>query len=273
MNKQFIFIPGLLVIGILVGIAIMNIRDVEKHVHVTGTGEPTVVGSQAPSSAPLTVFKGTESPQVNELEDRMSELESRMSELELTMHDQSDAIKTPPEQTGARVRYMDRLLTTKALVKAGISEDRATDIVRRKNDLELRKLELHDRASREGYLGSKQYTSELSALVAEETSVREDLGDEFYDQYLYANGRPNRIKVASVMLGSAAEQAGMLDGDLILTYGQSRMFEGRELQQATSEGELGEFLSMDIIRNGQLMSLWVPRGPLGIRLGAARVKP
>jgi len=107
----------------------------------------------------------------------------------------------------------------------------------------------------------------------QETSVREDLGDEYYDQYLYANGRPNRVKVASVMLGSAAEQAGMLDGDLILTYGQSRLFEGRELQQATSEGELGEFLSMDILRNGQLISLWVPRGPLGIRLGAARIKP
>jgi len=273
MNKQFIFVPGLLVIGVLVGIAFMNTRDVEQPVQVKGSGEVPVVSSQMPSSAPLTVIKGTESPQIIELEDRVTELESRMSEFELMMHDQSDAIKTPHEKTEARVRYMDRLLTTKALVKAGISEDRATDIVRRKNDLELRKLELHDRASREGYLGSKQYNSELSALLAEETSVREDLGDELYDQYLYANGRPNRVKAASVMLGSAAEQAGMLDGDIILTYGQNRLFESRELQNATSEGELGEFLSMDILRNGQLMSLWVPRGPLGIRLGAARVKP
>ncbi len=88
MNKQFIFIPGLLVIGILVGIAIMNIRDVEKHVHVTSTGEQPVVGSQAPSSAPLTVIKGTESSQVNELEDRIAELEIRMSEFELMMHGQ-----------------------------------------------------------------------------------------------------------------------------------------------------------------------------------------
>jgi len=163
MNKQFIFIPGLLVIGVLVGIVIMNSRDNGNPVQVRSTGDAPVVGSQAPSSAPLTVIKGTESPQVNELEDRITELESRMSELELTMHAQSDAIKTPPEQSKARNQYMNRLLTTKALVKAGISEDRATDIVRRKNDIELRKLELHDRASREGYLGSKQYTSELSA--------------------------------------------------------------------------------------------------------------
>lgn len=273
MNKQFIIIPGLLVIGILVGIAIMNARDNGSPVQVKSTGEAPVVSSQPPSSNPWTVIKGTESPRVNKLENRVSELESRLSELELTMHAQSDAIKTPPEQSQARTQYMNRLLTTRALVKAGISEDRALDIVRRKNDIELRKLELHDRATREGYLGSKQYMSELSAISAEETSVREDLGDEAYDQYLYANGRPNRVKVASVMLGSPAEQAGMKEGDLILTYGQNRMFEGGELQQATSEGELGEFLSLDIMRNGQLMSLWVPRGPLGIRLATARVKP
>ena len=75
------------------------------------------------------------------------------------------------------------------------------------------------------------------------------------------------------MMGSPAEMSGMNDGDMILNYDDKRMFSWSELQDATSRGERGEYVNVTVLRNGQLVNLWVPRGPLGIRLGTARVKP
>jgi membrane-associated protease RseP (regulator of RpoE activity) len=118
-----------------------------------------------------------------------------------------------------------------------------------------------------------RFRREYDELANEEMSLREELGDDDFDRYLFANGRPNRVKAITVMIGSAAEQAGMKDGDFILTYDEARIFEWGELKDATTEGELGEYVTVDIMRDGQLSSLWVPRGPLGVRLGMTRVAP
>ncbi len=75
------------------------------------------------------------------------------------------------------------------------------------------------------------------------------------------------------MLGSAAEQAGIQKGDIVLSYNDNRMFTWQELKGATSEGQLGEYVTLSIYRNGQVYSFSVPRGPLGTQLGAARLEP
>ena len=284
MNRKLITILSLFSLGILVGIAIMSARDDEKPLHVTNAGErPSGLGLRGTTpiqGAALRPDKSgvrggrLEAGQLQVLENKIAELESRIIELERAATSQAEASAKPPlSRVNARDNRLNRLLTTKSLIKAGISEEMAIDMVRRRNDIELRRLELRDRAIREGYLSSKRYTNELSALLAEETSLREDLGDDAYDRYLFANGQSNRVKVASVMLGSAAEEAGMKDGDLVLTYDQQRIFKWNELKNATGKGELGEYVNVDISRDGQLMSLWVPRGALGVRLGAARVAP
>jgi len=274
MNKQTIIILILPILGALAGIAFMSIEDNDVR---TTRADRFPTGTTLPaSSSPWDSVTEPDAVHRNELENKIIELELRVSELEQAAHSQAEAstdTKTPPSRISSRSIRLDRLLSIKSLVKAGLSEEMATDMVRHRNDIELKKLELRDHAAREGYLGSKRYMKELTFLLNEETSLREDLGDEAYDRYLFSNGQHNRVKVASVMLGSAAEEAGMKDGDLILTYGESRMFEGFELKKATSEGELGEYVNVDILRDGQLMSLWMPRGPLGVRLGAARVAP
>lgn len=274
MNRKLITILSLFAVGILVGIAIMSVRDDEKSLQVTSTGErPSGFVQLRPDESRVRDDR-LEARQLHVLENRIAELESRIIELEQAATIQTDTgTSPPPSRVNARDNRQNRLLTTKSLVKAGISEEMAADLVRRRNDIELRRLELSDRATRESYLGSKRYTDELSALLAEETSLREDLGDDAYDRYLFANGQSNRVKVTSVMLGSTAEEAGMKDGDLVLTYDQQRIFKWNELKNATSEGELGEYVNVDVSRGGQLMSLWVPRGPLGVRLGSARVAP
>jgi len=166
-----------------------------------------------------------------------------------------------------------RLYKLDNLIKGGIDPVIAEDIVRRKNSVELKRLELQDRAKRNNYLNSQQYHDELKIIDQQDISLREVLGDDQYDEYLFKSKQNNRIKIASVMLGSSAEQAGIQTGDVVLSYDNSRMFGWQELKNATTEGQLGEYVSISIYRNGEIYSFSVPRGPLGVQLGATRLQP
>jgi hypothetical protein len=46
-----------------------------------------------------------------------------------------------------------------------------------------------------------------------------------------------------------------------------------DVQQAALGGEIGDVANIEILRNGNRMSLTVPRGTLCVRLGAARLAP
>ena len=166
-----------------------------------------------------------------------------------------------------------RRLNLDSLVNAGIDQTLASDIVRRKNAVELKKLELHDRATRNGYLNTQRYYDELEAINRQDINLRVELGDDRYDDYLFHSNQTNRVRIDSVMLGSAAELAGIQQGDLVLSYDSKRVFTWYELKTATTEGELGEYVFITIDRNGEIFSFSVPRGPLGVQLGSIRMDP
>ncbi|VAW51754.1 hypothetical protein MNBD_GAMMA05-60 [hydrothermal vent metagenome] len=166
-----------------------------------------------------------------------------------------------------------RLHSYESLIRGGIDQITAEDIVRRKNNFELKRLALQDRATRENYLNTQQYYDELNTINQSDISLRDELGDDRYDEYLFSSKQNNRIKISSVMLGSAAEEVGIEKGDVVLSYNNQRMFTWQELKGATTEGSLGEFVSMTIYRAGEHYSFTVPRGPLGIQLGATRLEP
>ena len=166
-----------------------------------------------------------------------------------------------------------RLYNLENLIKGGIASPIAEDIVRRKNSIELKRLELQDRAKRDNYLNTQRYYDELDDLNQQDINLREELGDERYDEYLYASKQNNRIKITSVMLSSAAEQSGIQKGDVVLSYDDKRMFSWQELKDATTEGQLGEFVTITVYRNGDIYSYTVPRGPLGTQLGTTRLAP
>ena len=166
-----------------------------------------------------------------------------------------------------------RLYKLDHLIKGGVDPTVADEIVRKKNSIELKRLELQDRAKRKNYLNTQQYYDELKNINRSDISLREVLGEDQYDDYLFNSKQNNRIKIISVMLGSSAELAGILKDDVVLSYDNYRMFSWRELKNATTEGQLGDYVSISIYRNGEIYSFSVPRGPLGVQLGATRIPP
>jgi hypothetical protein len=161
-----------------------------------------------------------------------------------------------------------------ALVRAGLAEDVAADLVWREAQAELDRLELRDLALREGWFGSDRYREELRRIEREAPRLRTEVGDDVYDRYLFASGEQNRVRVSSVIPGSAAEDSGLRAGDMIEYYDGGKVFNFGELRRATSEGERGELVPVQIRRaDGSRIQTWLPRGPLGIRLDMGRVDP
>jgi S1-C subfamily serine protease len=164
-------------------------------------------------------------------------------------------------------------LNVEKLVDAGIDHTLADDIVRRINAVELKRLELQNNATREGYLDTPRYYDELAAINRQDINLRDELGDDLYDTYLYNSKQTNRVKIESVMLGSAAELSGIKQGDVVFSYDNKRIFTWDELKTATTEGNAGEYIFISVYRNGEIFSFSVPRGPLGVQLGSMRMEP
>ena len=286
MNNRFFLIAALFVLGIAVGAAMMYFggdSDLQQPVGDLATSPAASTQSvEHPMASAFVLSQVSDSERITELEQQVQQLNDRLVALERfadatqpgSATETASALALPtPSTVDTPVSSLSPAVTTDNLVKAGIDRELAADIVRRRNEIDMKLLELRDRAAREGYLGSERYANELEALREQNIPLRDEIGEDFYDSYLYASGRTNRVRVASVMIGSPAETAGMLEGDMVLSYDNRRMFNWNELQEATSLGERGEYVNVTVLRNGQLVNLWMPRGPLGVRLGAARVKP
>jgi S1-C subfamily serine protease len=93
-------------------------------------------------------------------------------------------------------------------------------------------------------------------------TLRAKLGDAEYEQYLSATGSEVDVPV-NVPINSTAAQAGLRPGDRIVSYDGSRVFHFGELT-ALTEGSPSESVIVDVLRNGQIIQISVPRGPLGI---------
>lgn len=159
------------------------------------------------------------------------------------------------------------------LTAAGFTPGRAEQIKKRLDKFALDRLSLWDTATREGWLNSDRYREQLTQIAGDEQSFRSDLGDDDYDRVLYALGESNRVMVQEVMLGSTSAGAGIQPGDLILSYDGARIYKYEDLRTATVQGTAGELVPVTIQRGEQVEVHYVPRGPLGVRLDAARILP
>lgn len=161
----------------------------------------------------------------------------------------------------------------RALIAAGVEQSTAADLKRRHDDLAMSEIYLRDQATREQWLNTPRFNEELAAINEQRVSIRDEIGDDAYDRYLFAQGQTNRVRVDDVMSDSVAAQAGLQTGDIVLRYGDTRIFGPDDLVNETRAGRAGESTRVEIVRNGARMEVQVPRGPLGLRIAASQAEP
>ncbi|MFK7892992.1 MAG: PDZ domain-containing protein [Granulosicoccus sp.] len=213
--------------------------------------------------------------QIDELESDIVNQSSRLALLDdlNARTDGAQALSGPNQIAPTSARESRAQNRYDSLVAAGVDPQVAGSLQARQDEFQLQRLELIDLAEREGWSDSDQFSERMQALADQQIDLRSELGDLAYDRYLYEQGRSNRVIVSSVINGSEAQLAGLMIGDLILSYASERVFSTSDLQSATRSGQRGELVTIRYQRDGQILSVDVPRGPLGITLNASRREP
>lgn len=287
MNKTLVLYGGLLLGGVAIGAvardAIDDDTDLDqsrpakvtqavKLAPATNDREAAILGMIESLSLALTQeseYRLVLEEQIESLDERIDELQSRLGEKSLSRNNSDSALKA---RMASRQRNSAGL-TIERLVDAGLDEPTAKAIKTKVDDIAMQRLYLRDQAMREGWVGDQRYRQENMRLIKAQNGLRTEFGDSNYEAYLYASGRPNRVRVQNVLENSPAYEAGLRAGDEVLSYNAQRTFMPNELRQATQRGTAGEMIPLTIRRNGQTMDLYVPRGPLGIQMTGTSEKP
>jgi hypothetical protein len=148
------------------------------------------------------------------------------------------------------------------LIEAGFAPGQAEWIVQRESQLQMEALQARYDAERSG-----DAMSFFQGRTAASDALRNELGDADYERYLDSSGRPTSVAVSSVLDSSPAQRAGLRPGDQIVRYDGKRIFSMSDLTRQTLEGQPGEQVVVDILRDGVSMQVAVPRGPIGISGG------
>ncbi|MBL1292316.1 MAG: PDZ domain-containing protein [Thiotrichales bacterium] len=214
---------------------------------------------------------------------RLEETESRLQEHQQLLVQLSDKLSVLKPISIGGVSLEEELLKepqtltgvvgVEAFLDAGFSYDKAVELDERYADLELRGLYLRDQALREGWISEPRFAEERAKLSSEEEAISDELGEDTYERYLYATGQSNSVSVFSVIRKSPAESSGIEGGDVIYRYAGDRIYDSFDLRNATSEGEAGETVAVEVLRDDAIVQLYVPRGPLGVQLESVSLKP
>jgi hypothetical protein len=148
------------------------------------------------------------------------------------------------------------------LIEAGFTADEAQALIDRESQMRLEMMNASYEARREG--GQLDPQVDMQRRRDLDMQLRADLGDDRYERYLAATGQPTSVNIGDVLSNSAGAIAGLQPGDEIVGYAGERIFNLLDLRTQTIDGEPGETVPVDIVRDGQPMQLYIERGPLGI---------
>ena len=180
-----------------------------------------------------------------------------------------------PDRHLAMPRGAMRDFDADRLVAAGFSRQDVDRFRARLDEIELKRLQLRDQATREGWIDTPRFAEESQSLFGEILGLRNEFDEPLYDWVLYSTGHPNRVAVSDVLAGSAGESAGLLRGDVIVRYDGQLVLSTGELRDATTQGRAGELVPLEVQRDGETAPrrIFVPRGPIGIEIAPTAQQP
>lgn len=264
--------PGL-VVGVVLGLAVGGVLGSVLAAAIASLDPPA---DEAP--APVTAGdRAAPAQRVRELEQALAREVERRRELEGRLAERAPPPPEPaasdPAEDAREPKPGDPWIDAEVLARGGFSPSEVDELQAQLEAIELEKLYLRDQATREGWAHEPRYARQLRELDARYGELRDRYGDEAYDWILYASGRRNRVVVQRVMEASEAASVGFEAGDVFLSYDDRRVFDARSLQGATTAGEFGRTVSVEVLRDGRVVRLFPARGPLGIALVTERDEP
>jgi hypothetical protein len=210
------------------------------------------------------------------LQQQVDELQARLDRLDVTGDGLStgspDLSSSDPDRETGRPSATGGV-SEAALTAAGFSSSEAAYFRRLHDQAAMARLYLRDQAEREGWMGTPRYFESLQEIRTDLQSVRDSMDDETLSRYLYALGQPNQVTVQRVLTGSAAANAGLEPGDVLISYEGSRVFAVSDVRRATRSGQAGDTVTIEVLRDGQRIQAYLPRGPLGVTMNSASVLP
>lgn len=246
---------------------------IQSHVNTAKPTAPILAATTKPEVAtPAHSSSTSEAPQsalnvadMLQLSQQLSELKQRITALEQQQNETKPRLRRSASET---VEIQKR-----NLLQAGVDPVVVEQLQQWIAAQDLQRLEIRDQAAREGWLNSERFFEANRDWNEKRIQIRDEIGDAAYDQYLYLNEDDNRLRIDSVMAGSAAADAGLQPGDLVLSYDGTRMFHYNDLTSATTDGNREDWVEIKLQRGSETLSFWIPRGPIGVRLESTRIKP
>lgn len=153
------------------------------------------------------------------------------------------------------------------MVEGGLSEEEARHLLEQESAASYEAMRAAWEAERKG-----EAFDPFGAQNNPQHILRESIGDAAYERYLEAQGQPTTIEITQVLSDSPGERVGLEPGDRIARYNGERVFSVFDLRELTMQGNPGEDVVIEIERDGVLMQLTLPAGPIGISGAGARAR-
>lgn len=285
MAKQAVFFSIVLVMGLLLGMFVVGPSFRSEQPSTTNSAEHFVgAGKDVSYNDVLQALEKRQSQEARKryrLQEKVDQLERQVLKLQLIVASLSDdedseineELATEEEEEQVAENDENEMDREAQLVAAGLDPQQAKNVMRFLGEIEMERLYLQDQATREGWMGTSRYRKEFMALRQREKNIRQELGEDEYDKYLFGSRQKNRVAIQSLIEGSPAQDVGIQVGDIVYSYAGKRLFMINDLKNATTEGTGGELVPIQIVRDGDTMDFYIPRGPLGVRLKSDRVRP
>jgi hypothetical protein len=278
--RQSLLLVAVLCVGMLAGYYLL-------HGTVPDPGDPTA-GAPPGIAEVSSLYKGNPDDRLARLQQQFAQAEQerlwlaeRVAALEAVIDEPGTYAgtegRTPATEANEATENAAPAQTFRtsvdALIATGLPAEQAALIQARLDEFDLKQLYLKDRASREGWLKTPRYNKELQQARNAYRELRPEIGDDAYDRMLYALGQVNRVAVRDIMQNSTADQYGLRANDRIIEYDSQRVFTSQELNALVTQGTAGALVLVRVQRDEQQLDLYLPRGPIGIRLATSRELP
>lgn len=287
MQSPVIYISLALAVGVAVGVMIQNgfetpdltvTTSINNTATMAGDGNSADEFDSARFVADIAELERLLQYEINarqELEKKFELLNQKGASFDSGSHSflETESTESVSSDGESDVSTADRgWFNEQALIDSGMRSSQASELKGHFEQLEMERLYLRDRSIRESWSREK-YREAVQSLDSKEGELENQLGESMYDSYLYASGRPNRVSVTSVFPSAQAGIAGIMSGDHIIRYDNQRIYNGFDLREATTGGNAGDTVALEVERDGKTIQFYLVRGPLGIRTNSVSVAP